>query len=309
MRFISKRICAATIVLVCFCLPIHSQPNYPAEPEMAQLIYTDIEHFIEAFGKLEKGSDTLSVLKTYYFDRGSAGLKEYITRHNLTPEALKSVISKDPERYGRISEFLEKIPSIKSEYTQTMKEFHKVVPDAMYPPTYLLVGANRGIAQASRAGQLVTITRILDDHLKLKKLMVHELAHFQQAKTMGPQKYGVLYSENDNMLGLCLREGGAEFITFLVLGEVTQSKALAYYREHENELRSKFKKDLSEQATDFWLWESVNDPETPQLLGYVIGYEICKAYFTQAEDKSAALQQILVMDSPLDFLDSSGYHK
>lgn len=39
----------------------------------------------------------------------------------------------------------------------------------MYPPTYLIVGANRGIGQASMAGQLITVTRIVDNMDKLKK--------------------------------------------------------------------------------------------------------------------------------------------
>ena len=81
------------------------------------------------------------------------------------------------------------------------------------------MGANIGIAQASQYGQLVTIMRVLDNEEKLLKVIVHELAHFQQAKAIGGQQYVSLYSQPDNMLGICLREGGAEFITNQVLGK------------------------------------------------------------------------------------------
>lgn len=177
----------------------------------------------------------------------------------------------------------------------------------MYPPTYLLVGANRGIGQASKVGQLITITRVVDNDEKLKKLIVHELAHFQQAMTMGIQAYGALYSKEDNMLGLCLREGGAEFITFLVLQEITQTKGLAHLQNNESDLKARFLKDLAQQDARFWLWDSIDDPDTPQLLGYVMGYKICDAYYQSASNKENALKAILATTEPEAFFEGSHY--
>ena len=51
------------------CLNVSAQPNYPRTPEDAKLIYTDLEHFMEAYDELATNRDTLQVLQTLYFDQ------------------------------------------------------------------------------------------------------------------------------------------------------------------------------------------------------------------------------------------------
>tara|TARA_R110000772_G_scaffold11690_1_gene36418 strand:- start:858 stop:1793 length:936 start_codon:yes stop_codon:yes gene_type:complete len=296
-----------TMLVFVNCGLTNAQPNYPTDHDKAELIYSDVENFLEAFKILNKTSDTVAVLNEYYFDRASAGLKEYIGKHNLTSELLKGAMIKDPERYAKIADFFANRASFIPVFKTTMQGFNHVLPSAMYPPTYLLVGANRGIAQASKFGQLVTITKVLDNDEKLKKLIVHELSHFQQAMSLGIQAYGAVYSKPNNMLDLCLREGGAEYITFLVLNEITQAKSLVYFQDNESDLKSRFMMDLAQQNTKFWLWDSIDDPDTPNLLGYVMGYKICEAYYQNTSDKKTALNDILAITQPEEFLESSNY--
>ncbi len=284
-----------------------AQPNYPRNPEDAQLIYTDLVNFTEAYIALEKDGDTLQVLRSLYFDRGSAGLKEFVKRHQLTPELLKDALTSHPERYALIPGFLADIEEVEAEFKSLMRDYHKVMPDAMYAPTYLLVGANRGIGQASLVGQLITVTRVVDDRKKLKKLLTHELTHFQQAMTMGGQKYGALYASENNMLGLCLREGGAEFVTSLVLEEITQTRALDYLNNNEANLKNQFIADLQSQDKEFWLWDYLEQKSYPKLMGYAMGYKVCDHYYQGADDKSLALRQILMMEDAEAFLEASGY--
>jgi hypothetical protein len=293
------------------CLKSTAQPNYPKEAAEAKLIYSDLEHFIEAYGELANDKDTLEVLQTLYFDRGSAGLKEYINRHQLSAELIRDAIRQDPERYALLPRFLENIATTEQMYRELMQDFSKVLPNAMYPPTYLLVGANRGIGQASGVGQLITVTRPADDLKKLQKLMVHELAHFQQAMAMGLQKYAALYSTPKNLMGMCLREGGAEFVTGQVLGDITQTRALEFIEKDEVSMKRKFLHDLEtdSQNREYWLWARAGQKEYPKLLGYALGYKINKAYYVQAPDKDAALQDILRMDDAETFVTASGYFK
>ena len=298
------------LVLVLVMVPVsklQAQPNYPMTPEKAQLIYTDLENFATTFDELKTASDTLATLQSMYLDKASPGLKEYITRHQLTAELLKTAIRKNPEKYERIPTFIAGLKTYKADFIKAMIAYGKVVPDVMYAPTYLLVGANRGIAQASLQGQLVTVTRMLDNLDKLTTVIIHELSHFQQAKEMGGQKYVALYSQTDNMLDLCLREGGAEFITYLALNKITQEKSLKYLIENETKLKPKFLSDLKEQDQQFWLWASLEQKEYPILLGYAMGFQICKAYYDGAEDKMIALKQILTMPDPDVFLEQSNY--
>lgn len=291
------------------CLKVSAQPNYPRTPAEANLIYSDLEHFMEAYAELATNPDTLQVLQTLYFDRGSEGLKEYIRRHKLTPELMRDAMLANPERYALLPAFLDKISATEQVYKDLMKDFSTVLPNAMYPPTYLLVGANRGIGQASGVGQLITVTRPADNLPKLKKLMVHELAHFQEAMAMGLPKYAALYAKPDNLLGMCLREGGAEFVTSLVLGDITQTEALEFIEEDEKQLKNEFLKDLEKegQNRDYWLGVNTDKSKHPNLLGYAMGYKINKAYYDMATDKAAALQDILRMDDAAVFVTSSGY--
>ena len=284
-----------------------SQPNYPGNPEEAELVFTDIENFLEAYDKLNPGIDSLAVLKEYYFDRASVGLKEYISKHGLTPDLMVKAIQKDPDRYDKLRYFVNTINDKELEFKKSLNKFSKVISNGMYPPTYLLVGANRGIAQASKYGQLVTVTKVVEDIDILMQLIVHELTHFQQAMRIGGEQYVSLYSSPNNMLGLCLREGGAEFITSLVLDKITQEKALSYLQENENDLKSKFLIDLEEQDQKYWLWESLNQNDHPKLLGYAMGYKICESLYHRSNDKQNALNEILTITQPELFLTKSEY--
>jgi hypothetical protein len=286
---------------------IISQPNYPRNPDEAKMVFTDLENFLEAYENLQPGVDSVAVLNEYYFDKASVGLQEYISKHNLTPELMIDAIYKEPKKYELLDNFINNIEETKKEFTNSLDKFNDVLPDAMYPPTYLLVGANRGIAQASKFGQLVTLTKVVDDQDKLMMLIIHELSHFQQAMHVGPEKYVSLYSTPDNMLGLCLREGGAEFITSLTLDRITQEKALSYIEQNEVELKTKFINDLKDQDSKYWLWESLNQNEHPKLLGYAMGYKICESYYNNSDDKKNALTDILSITQPEQFLSKSKY--
>jgi hypothetical protein len=301
------------LLLVGMCLFIFpkttAQPNYPTAPQNAEVIFADLGNFVEAYRELDSNPDTLAVLQKMYFDRGSEGLKEFISRHQLTPQLLRDAITANPDRYALLPDFLSNISDLQTRYQELMTDFGAVLPNAMYPPTYLLVGANRGIGQASPLGQLITITRVSDKPEKLNKLIVHELSHFQQVMAMGVQKYTGLYSAPDNMLGICLREGGAEFVTSMVLGDITQAAALNYIEKDEAHLKEQFLEDLKTQNPDFWLWASLEQEVYPKLLGYAMGYKICESYYNIADDKNGALQEILRMDNDHAFLAASSYFK
>ena len=310
MKFSSKKSFFSVVVLyLLVAFHTYAQPNYPRNPQDAKIIYSDLIHFTAAYQELATNTDTLQVLQNRYFDRGSDGLKEFVKRHQLTPELLKYAISENPDRYELIPAFLSNINEIEKQYQSLVHDFHNAIPNAMYPPTYLLVGANRGIGQASLVGQLITVTRPIDNMDKLQNIMAHELSHFQQAIAMGGQKYGELYTSPNNMLGLSLREGGAEFLASLVVGDITQSEALDYIEKNEIRLKEQFLTDLETQNKDFWFWASLDQKLYPKLLGYAMGYKICKNFYEIAPNKTAALLEIMNIQDAEAFLKSSGYFK
>lgn len=286
-----------------------AQPDYPKDPNEAALVYSDLEHFVSAYNLLNKDSDTLQVLNEFYLSRASAGLKEFINRHGLTAEMIREAIRKYPKDYSKIEHFLKRIGSFEQLYTQKLRDYKAFYQKASYPPTYLMVGANRGIAQGSKVGQLVTVTAMLHSDEHLLKFIIHELTHFQQAMAVGISKYGALFSQEKNMLGLCLREGAAEFVTFKITGTITQDEALDYLQNHEEALKLSFMEDLGSQNKSQWLWESLEQSAHPKLLGYAMGFKICEAYYEQSNDLDKALTEILSITDAETFLDQSKFFK
>lgn len=297
--------------LVCFGILSFralGQPAYPLAPADASIVSTDIVNFIEAYKLLSPESDSLAILRENYFDKGSPGLKEYCNRHGLTPENLSSAIRRAPEAYADVSDFYDSLSDFEEQVLKEFVKFGQKIPDAMYPPTYLLIGANRGIAQASPQGQLITVTRGMKKPDRLINVIIHELAHFQQAKSLGFQAYVGTYSKPNNMLDLILREGGAQFINYYLIRDNAEDYSqLKYFEDDEEALRDKFEKDLNSQDSSYWLWDSIDQKDRPILLGYAVGYKIIKAYYDNAEDKEVAIQDILAINDPKEFLANSGY--
>jgi hypothetical protein len=297
--------------LICFGIisfKAMGQPAYPLTPADASIISTDIANFIEAYKLLNPESDSLAILQANYFDKGSPGLKEYCNRHGLTPENLSSAIRNAPEAYAEIPDFFDSLSEFNGLVLNEFVKFGQKIPDAMYPPTYLLIGANRGIAQASPQGQLITVVRGMKRPDRLINVIIHELAHFQQARSLGFQAYVGIYSKPNNMLDLILREGGAQFINYYLIRDNAQDYSqLKYFEDDEKALRDKFEKDLNKQDSSYWLWESLGQKDHPILLGYAVGYKIIKSYYENTEDKDDAIQDILAITNPKEFLANSGY--
>lgn len=296
------------VIILLPVLTATAQPQYPRSAADAELVFDDLANFLEAFEALEQASDSAAVIEELYISRGSAGLQEYQSRHGLTAQMMVDAIRVDPDAYRQLRQFHGRQDDFLKSFGLTMQKFGAVIGSPMYPPTYLLVGANRGIAQASAVGQLVTIERSLPDEATLTKFVVHELAHFQQVMAMGFEAYGSLFSQENNMLGLCLREGVAEFVTHRVLGDITQSAALSYLRDNESALWQRYQRDLETQDASFWLWDSVGQADIPQLLGYAMGFRIVSSYYENAADKNQAMRAILGLTQADGFLAASRYN-
>lgn len=289
-------------------MPARAQPGYPSDPTNAELIFTDVENFVLAYNRLEPGVDTIAILKEFYFDQATPGLVEFCSRFDLDALAIKEAIHSDPEVYAGVESYLHKHKTrILTDFTVEMQRYHTVVTDAIYPPTYLLIGSNRGIAQASKEGQLIDLIRRMDDFEKLFDTVIHELTHFQQARLSGFGRYASTYSKENNMLELVIREGCAQFVTYvLVRNNRDTYRQLQYLEAHQEELIHKFQDDLNNQDASFWMWDSLNsNSKTPKLLGYAMGFLICEKYYDMQDDKNQALIELLKHENPQMMLSQS----
>jgi hypothetical protein len=289
--------------------PVFSQAIMTQDPSEARFVTDDVELFIRVFNELNEESDTLSILQQEYLDKGSIGLQEFIQRHGLTAEMMVKAIQKYPKRYQSIGSLLGQIRSLEPEYRTLCLEYTKVVEGALFAPTYFIVGANRGIAQASPYGQLVSIM-VFTNPQTFKKLMptiIHELTHFQQARAMGVEKYIDLYSpeRQNDLLGFSIREGVAEFVTSLIMNSITQTKTLEFYENSDKkELWSGFNLDVKKSNTTGWLWDTIGKEN--HLIAYVMGYKISEAYYSRAINKTQALNDLLLAADELKIFEESG---
>ena len=57
-----------------------------------------------------------------------------------------------------------------------------------------------------------------------------------------------------------------------------------------------------------WLYNGMGTPERPGDLGYWVGYRIAKAYYQGAEDKQAALRDIIEVRDAKALVAKSGWY-
>jgi hypothetical protein len=119
-------------------------------------------------------------------------------------------------------------------------------------------------------------------------LNIHEYVHTQQK------------GNPHNLLGQAIKEGACDFITELVIGKLMQNNYIVYGREHEAELKDRFKLEMFTDAYSNWLYNGSN-AKTVADLGYFMGYTICKSYYNNTTDKKKAIKEII----ELNFSDSS----
>jgi hypothetical protein len=132
-------------------------------------------------------------------------------------------------------------------------------------------------------------------------LNIHEYVHTQQTS-----------HDIVDLLGGCLQEGSADFITGLVIGRPMNTSYIVYGRAHEAELKKEFLRDMfSMAAFSRWLYNGSNAKVMADL-GYFMGYAICGAYYQHAANKQAAISDIIQLDysdtaATEKFLKKSGY--
>jgi len=113
------------------------------------------------------------------------------------------------------------------------------------------------------------------------------------------------------LLDQCIQEGAADFIAELATSKKISTNYLTYGREHEPELKEKFKTDMFGSSTYNWLYNGTNVSHAD--LGYFMGYEICKSYYEHSPNKNQAIKDIIELNyadeqQVISFLDKSKYY-
>ena len=128
---------------------------------------------------------------------------------------------------------------------------------------------------------------------------LHEMVHYQQK--LDPK----------TNLEAALVEGGAEFIAHYLTGKSTMQAVFDRVDSSlEKTIWHEFSPQVDKPVDAKWFLATADvGRNRPGMLGYVMGYRICEAYYNQAPDKAAALKAIIGLGNPRAIYEESSYGK
>ncbi len=292
---ISSYIKESMLIFTC-CLVANvgtSQVVFPSDPGEAEFITQDIGRFWMAFDELHLGGNPFRE----YLDNGSIGLKDFIPNRIESARNLKKVVKKNVAHYEKIREHSLMVDQFVPDIKQAYQSFKTLYEEAVFPPTYFVVGAMNSGGTSTSNGLIIGV-ELQDKIENVPFIVAHELIHFNQHYPI--KRYTLLEQS--------IKEGSADFIGEIISGRNINELAFNYGNNHEEELCREFVEIMDGHNFHGWLYGSRGKKEgRPNDLGYWIGYRICAAYYQKATDKKQALIDILTISDFSNFLDQSGY--
>lgn len=276
----------------------------------AVFVYDDVARFVDVLRRLPAGADTLSALQSQYLDAGTPGLRMFIEKYDLSAERLLAALRRHPDDYATLSEKLDALRGSESAFRQAYADLEKVAKGSVFPPTYFLVGAHRGIGSGSTEGPLITIEKKSPQGIRedLAATLVHEMVHMEQLAALGDAYFEIFNGPDRTLLALSVREGVATFLSEVVTGgSPHKNEARAYLMAHEAELWAQYRQVMLGTETSDWLWSDPENPEWPRDLGYAMGARIAEVFALVADDMDEAVREMLAITDYEAFLRKSGY--
>lgn len=275
-----------------------------------QKVFTsDIDNFWRAYDSIQTTKDSLKqrhFIQTLYIDKGTEGLKAFMEARDYTAELWVNLINKYPKFWNSIRPNTLTVKSKAKEIESSIQKLRKLYPDLKEAKMYFTLGGLRS-GGTTRDGMVLIGTEIATGNAStdvsefpdkwlvgvfkeqradnLVPLNIHEYVHTQQK------------GEAQNLLGQAIKEGACDFVTELVTGQPLQNNYLQYGRQHEKELKERFKQDMFTTAYGNWLYNGSN-ARTVADLGYFMGYAICKSYYNHSTDKKQAIKDIIELNYP-----------
>lgn len=274
-----------------------------------KIVSTDIDNFWNAYQKIISTNDSIKqyqYLREFYLDKGTPGLKSLIEVRNYTPKEFLSSIINYPKFWKSLKPNTANLTELYSEIETDIHKLKEAYPELKPAVIYFSIGAFRtnGTIQNNRIliGSELTLAdeTTVTEELPLWRqsfyreynprknaalLCTHEYVHTQQKELV------------ENLLPMCLYEGIAEFISCKVTGKKSNSPAIEFGKNNEQEIISQFVSDLYIGSNNYnWLWGENRNNLKVRDLGYYIGYEISERYYNAAKDKIEAIKTLIELD-------------
>jgi hypothetical protein len=268
------------------------QSNFSDNPLDAVFETKDSKNFWEAFDKMDKSKQNPFI---EYMEKGSPGIKGFTQNRIINSDSLFAVVKKRKADYELSRNILDGISSKEKRVRAIYSALKYWYPNAKFPPIYFVYGRFNSGGTSSNEGIIIG-TELLKNLDGVTGLIAHELIHYQQ-KIEG----------KDVLLKWTLLEGGADFIGELISGESINNSTYKYGEQNLDKLCQEFVTRLKNADYQDWLYGTSKKDDRPNDLGYWIGYKIAESYFNKQKDKQKAIDEILNIKDPMQFLKQSGF--
>ncbi|HQZ95507.1 MAG TPA: DUF2268 domain-containing putative Zn-dependent protease [Pyrinomonadaceae bacterium] len=295
------------------------QPTSPkktlnSDPNMAQIVSSDIDLFWKAYDKA-KPENNINVFRDEYLRNGSIGLKDFTEARIESACELVATIEARPKYYASLRDVSQKASTFKEPMRQAFRKLKNIYPDAVFPDVYLLIGRMNSGGTYTENALLIGVDmygitpatpkdELSDWHKQVLKpideipyIVAHELIHYQQKYPKGDR----------TLLSASIGEGSADFIAQLIAGNHINKHLHDFGDPKERELWLEFKQSMTTNDTSLWLYNGNRAKDRPADLGYYMGYKIAEAYYKNAADKNQAVRDILEIKDFSAFRAASKY--
>lgn len=285
---------------------------------------TDIDHFWTAYDAIQQAKDfseKIFIINEQYINKGSKGLKAFMEVRQYNDTLWVELIDKLPKFWNSIRANTLNIKHKTAELEKAIIKLKDIYPELKPAEMYFTIGGLRSAgtvkdnmvlvgAEIATGNASIDVSEFTNNWLKnvfqgqsldnIVSLNIHEYIHTQQKPN------------GSSLLSQVIREGSCDFIAELSIQKPLQTKYLSYGKANASSIKELFKKEMFLSDYANWLYNGSQRSEDADL-GYYVGYEICKAYYQQAKNKTQAIKDIIELDFSNDqdvelFLERSGFY-
>lgn len=266
---------------------------------------------------------TADTLQRDYLDGAGLGVKVFTPMRIVDAQRLARAVAAKPDDYRyAIRECLPQLPALRSDLRAIYLAFAGLLPERPLPAIEIVFGAGNSGGTASAEAQVIGLevtcrpgTTPEQFRTRMRGFFAHETVHTWQSDDT-PQGLA------DPLLNQALREGVADYLASLVTGEVPDLDRDAWAHQRESWLWQAFQRDRQAMQADSasqrdpmassrfrrWFANYGSAPEGwPYEAGYWVGMRIAEAYVAHAQDKHAAIRDLIALRDPGAILKASGY--
>lgn len=289
-----------------------------ADPLRARIVTEDIDRFWAAYDRAS-GADAAGRAAIYlrdYVEPGSVGLLDYFTSKVGSADRLVETVDRLDAYYADVRPVTLQVAAMEPQIRDALVRMKAIYPDAIFPDVTFVIGRLSSGGTASANGLLIGtemfslpdgrstddlpewLRRLVRTPESLPFIVTHELVHFQQPTA----------NSGGTLLKHALIEGVADMVADLAMPGRDEPHYVTWGRAHEAEVWARFLDEMDrEDVYGDWLGNNGDASEDwPADLGYFVGSEIAWAYYGRADDKDAAVRDLLLLRDPEAIFAASG---